>query len=106
MTSGGKGEEGEGRTVGEARGKTLLLGELSLNRFPKNLVYKISVNGEHLPPKAVPKWTVWLELPVGDSVSLEARAVVARFGCSVWVRVVIQQLLFFAQPRPVCALCM
>lgn len=76
VTSGGRGEEGEARTVSEAQGKTLLLGELSLNRFPKNFVYKISVNGEHLPPKPVPKWTVWLELPVGDKISLEARGVV------------------------------
>eukprot|EP00752_Nemacystus_decipiens_P005386 g4883.t1 len=74
VTTGGKGEQGEARTVGEARGKTLLLGELSLHRFPKNLVYKMSVNGEHLPPKPVPKWTVWLELPVGDSIALEVFA--------------------------------
>lgn len=86
VTTGGKGEEGEARTVAEAHGKTLLLGELSLNHFPKNyLVYKISVNGEHLPPKRVPKWTVWLELPVGDSVSLEARRAVGA-ACSTLCR--------------------
>lgn len=74
VTSGGRGEEGEARTASEAGGKTLLLGELSLVSVNKSFVYKISVNGEHLPPKPVPKWTVWLELPVGDNVSLEARA--------------------------------
>lgn len=71
VASGGKGKEGEARTVSEAQGKTLLLGELSLKRFPKDMVYKISVNGENLPPKAVPQWTVWLEVPVGHSISLE-----------------------------------
>lgn len=63
-----------GPSPAELRGKTLVLGELSLNRYPVGWTYKIRVNQRHdLRPKKVPRWTVWLELPVGDSVSLEAR---------------------------------
>lgn len=71
VTSGGK---GEARTVGEAQGKRLLLAELRLDGYPRGWTYKVSINQETLPPKKVPKWTVWLELPVGSSITLEARA--------------------------------
>ena len=72
VTPEGKGEQSKPRTLSEVRGKTLLMGELSLNRYPEGWTYKIRINQDHdLPPKRVPRWTVWLELPVGDSVSLE-----------------------------------
>lgn len=74
VTPEGKGEQSKPRTLSEVRGKTLLMGELSLNRYPEGWTYKIRINQDHdLPPKRVPRWTVWLELPVGDSVSLEVR---------------------------------
>ncbi len=68
-------EAGGALSPSELRGKTLVLGGLSLNRYPVGWTYKIRVNQRHdLRPKKVPRWTVWLELPVGDSVSLEARS--------------------------------
>lgn len=71
------GGKSKARTVGEARGKRLLLADLRLDGYPTGggaWTYKVSVNQEHhLPPKRVPKWTVWLELPVGKNITLEVQ---------------------------------
>ena len=74
LSSGGRGAP---RAIGEATGKKLLVGEVRLDRHTSpgdsgGWLYKVSVNGQRLPPKAVPKWTVWLEVPAGDTITLEA----------------------------------
>ena len=59
-------------TGGEAAGKSLLIGEVRLDGGLPGWIYKVSINDERLPPKATPKWTVWLEIPAGDAITLEA----------------------------------
>lgn len=74
LSSGGKNVP---RATGEATGKKLLVGEVRLDRCisgggsGSGWVYKVLVNGERLPPKAVPKWAVWIEVPAGDTITLE-----------------------------------
>lgn len=65
------GGEGSDHAAGEAKGKKLLVGEIRLDGCPAGWTYEISVNHHQLPPKKVPKWTTRLEVPVGDSITLE-----------------------------------
>lgn len=68
MGSGGKGAV---RTLGENQGKKLLVGEVRLDGYPRGWTFKVCVDGERLPPKRAPKWTMWLELPLGRNITLE-----------------------------------
>lgn len=83
MSSGGK---GAARRVGdETGGKRLLVGEVRLDRHIPGWAYKISLNEERLPPKNDPKWTVRLEVPVGDCITLEASSILLLHCCSTTV---------------------
>ena len=64
------------RARDEAAGKKLVVGEVRLDHcFPggarSGWIYKVSVNGERLPPKAVPKWAVWMEMAPCNPITLE-----------------------------------
>eukprot|EP00904_Undaria_pinnatifida_P005311 jgi/Undpi1/190/HiC_scaffold_1.g00187.m1 len=76
LSSGGRNAP---RVRDEAAGKKLVVGEVRLDHcFPggarSGWLYKISVNGERLPPKAVPKWMVWMEMAPRNPITLEVLA--------------------------------